>query len=54
VVTGDGSTEGVGDGESIGEGEGVGVGRVTLAEVWAHAARRQIDNIRAANLGALT
>jgi hypothetical protein len=54
VVIGDGSAEGDGDGESMGEGEGVGVGRETLAEVCVHAARRQIDNIRAVNLRALT
>jgi hypothetical protein len=57
LVTGDGSAEG--DGLAIGDGEGVGVARglglgSTCALGRAHAATREIDNIRAATLVALT
>jgi hypothetical protein len=50
VATGDGEPMGIG----LGVGKGEGVARGICAEGLAHAPRRQIDNIRAPTLVALT
>jgi len=50
VVTGEGEPMGIG----LGVGKDEGVARGICAEGRAHAPRRQIDNIRAATLEALT